>query len=436
MVHTMKKFAVRLGSIFLICLITIALLELFSWIYVRSRLQLGYEDISSAKNEYLQKALQKDSSRPAEERIADGDFAGRRRLHPYFGYTAEPEWGSYNNAGFESVDGLDYPYVTEEDEFVVGILGGSVGMQIYNLHENRTLFSEALLSALKEKGYSRLTVLCLAQGSYKQPQSLFTLLYYLNMLDMAVTINDVEGYPLDFPWWTVWSVLASNEYSPYTIEAIVRLKSNMNRQRSATEFFLSPLVRRSMFCHLAWNAYLTHLRKTENVLRNQILEETKRDLMHKQVVPTGLGPEEELDSYFQSYERFVRSAHVSSKAMGVPSFFVLQPNQYFKGSKPLSAVERDYFLRNDDIDRKITLYYPRVRDMYRRLADEGVGTIDLTHVFEHTEDTVYLDDCCHLNEEGQRFVGEVMIQAILQRQDLLNMIPNASERPARLIRRK
>ena len=97
------------------------------------------------------------------------------RLHPYFGFTNRPSGvgrqspepvasprGHTNNHGFVSVH--DYPYVRRhEDEFVVGLFGGSVAANLAVFeHQHRVLASHLEQAIGLPSG--RVTVLNFAAG--------------------------------------------------------------------------------------------------------------------------------------------------------------------------------------------------------------------------------------------------------------------------------
>ena len=49
----------------------------------------------------------------------------------------------------------------------------------------------------------------------------------------------------------------------------------------------------------------------------------------------------------------------------------------------------------------------------RLLGEAGVSFHDLTGVFAEIDDPLYVDSCCHVNERGNRLLGEAMARAIL-----------------------
>ena len=151
-------------------IVSICLVMLESGAYIFGRMQgMTYGDLATIKELHL-KSLHIEDKDQQDNREAEVRFSGRRQLHPYFGYTMEPGFnGSHNNLGFLSAH--DYPYQAADDEFVVGIFGGSVALQVGSSPITRRNFESTLLKEVERKGYRRVTVLCFALGAYRQPQT-------------------------------------------------------------------------------------------------------------------------------------------------------------------------------------------------------------------------------------------------------------------------
>ncbi|GAB4344425.1 MAG: hypothetical protein Kow0099_23790 [Candidatus Abyssubacteria bacterium] len=419
-----------------VILITLVFLEIFSVAYVSFILGLGYRELEIAKLESLHQS--KDAEMSELKFLRD-----KGQLHPYFGYTSVAGWGNRNNSGFITLDGRDYPYAADSDEFVVGIFGGSVARQIYLMTDNPEIFQASLMPVLKEKGYNRVTLLNFAVSAYHEPQSLFVLLYYLRTVDMAIFIEgynevvftpDREDYPVSFPWILVWGPLVGKGLSSSTMETVGRLTLINEKEEKWTRLFVTPVMRQSMFCHLLWKARINHLSKVKNGLRIELKDGLMDDLSYARLVPPGFEHRDRIEMYIEDYISYLRTAHYASLAADVPSFFVLQPNQYLEGSKTLSKKEINEYVTAAETKETVNLYYPQLRKVYTQLAAEGLNTIDLTQVFANEKGTTYSDSCCHVNSKGRTIIREAIIDEILQREKWKTVIPRASERPNRLIR--
>lgn len=140
---------------------------------------------------------------------------GRFQLHPYLGYTYAPDRDGINRHGFEA-GGREYPYYRAVDEFVVGIFGGTAALRVAE-HEKR--IAEALLPAVRDKGYSRVTVLPFAVEGWRQPQTFHAFVKYLRDIDMAIVIDGlsevvefadmgVRRWPADYPSADIYGPLS------------------------------------------------------------------------------------------------------------------------------------------------------------------------------------------------------------------------------------
>ena len=59
----------------------------------------------------------------------------------------------------------------------------------------------------------------------------------------------------------------------------------------------------------------------------------------------------------------------------------------------------------------MTLLKAAVQDLHR----SGVPSVDLTGIFASTNDTVYKDDCCHLNALGNRIMADAIVSNVMAR---------------------
>ncbi|HLJ11605.1 MAG TPA: hypothetical protein VKU82_10465, partial [Planctomycetaceae bacterium] len=120
------------------------------------------------------------------------------------------------------------------------------------------------------------------------------------------------------------------------------------------------------------------------------------------------------------YGRLAEIWEASSKQMlalcranGIRYFHFLQPNQYIRGTKPMSDEEtKNSFLENHPYREGVERGYPLLQAAGKRLAAEGEPFFDLTGVFETTTATVYTDTCCHFGERGNEIMALRIAEAI------------------------
>lgn len=59
------------------------------------------------------------------------------------------------------------------------------------------------------------------------------------------------------------------------------------------------------------------------------------------------------------------------------------------------------------------LGYPLLIEGGRELQREGVRFLDLTPLFEDVDETIYVDNCCHMNMLGNQIIGRAIGQFVL-----------------------
>jgi hypothetical protein len=354
----------------------------------------------------------------------DRPWLARYELHPFFGFVARRNEGLTNNQGFQSP--YTYPYRSEEWEYVIGVFGGSVAQQ---LAQGSAPLVDLLAPTLKEKGYQKLTVINLAMGASKQPSSFNTFVYFLEDIDLAVSLDGLNeyqaefqrsGYPASFPARAVYEQLASFASSAYSARDAAMLEILAERAAGWTNPLMSPPLRYSMLAHLAWRAVVTRYEGTAGELRSSLAETAAEDWRGVDPVERD-GPDQALDRYFRLYEEVTRFSHTIAEAEGKLFFHFIQPNQYVAGSKVFSEEERALYM-----DRVGPGFYTerfgRLTEMTQRLRRQGVESHSLTMLFRDHEETLYSDNCCHFNARGVSLLSQAIGETIL-RSGKLDTIP-------------
>ena len=103
------------------------------------------------------------------------------------------------------------------------------------------------------------------------------------------------------------------------------------------------------------------------------------------------------------------------KRAGTPIFFFLQPNQYLKNSKPFSEQEKRVAVETswiEGIHERIMLLKVAAQNLRR----SEVPMFDLTGIFSNTEETVYIDFCCHLNDLGNQIMADAVVSNLIRYQ--------------------
>ena len=91
----------------------------------------------------------------------------------------------------------------------------------------------------------------------------------------------------------------------------------------------------------------------------------------------------------------------------------MQPNQYDQGSKKWSKNEEIIFNHASYIKPLVEKTYPIARKRFNNLALKNSRLVDFTKVFQNEVGDIYSDDCCHINERGNKILLQSLKPHIL-----------------------
>jgi len=351
-------------------------------------------------------------------------------LHPYVGYTGRPGNVSppFNNFGMPSPH--TYPYQKQENDFVIGVLGGSVaGMfakigQQHLIHELR-----ALNPFFKDK---QVTLLSLATGGYKEPQQLFHLVYCLlsgvkfdlilnidGFNDLALTISNIEDqinplFPSGFHTGLM-SKAFNNQLDRKTAQRIVDLYDLYGKEYGLLEKLEKSGLRGSAFLNLLgvrWSQKIQNqLHHLDYAMAKDLLGSMTEEFRGPEIALKGNSYEFAAQLWKQTSEMIA----AISQHYQIPYIHVLQPNQYVDGSKPLSENEQKIaYQANYRWGQIAKEGYPYLIEAGKRLRAQGIAFYDLTQVFKNISEDIYLDVCCHFGNRGNIIMGKDIAKMIHQ----------------------
>ncbi len=103
------------------------------------------------------------------------------------------------------------------------------------------------------------------------------------------------------------------------------------------------------------------------------------------------------------------------QARGIRYLHFLQPNQYHKGSKPLSEAElKEYFVQDQTYGSAVARGYPAMIVEGRKLREAGVEFNDLTQLFSQDSGTIYCDYFCHYNQRGNDLLATTVADRVIE----------------------
>ncbi|MBA5866881.1 MAG: hypothetical protein GDA67_09350 [Nitrospira sp. CR1.3] len=330
------------------------------------------------------------------------------QVHPYFGYENE------SIRRFEAGRGRPDP-----NDFVIGILGGSVAEMFGNYALSEPTALRALGGVIPESMGRNLRIVNLAMGGAKQPQQFFISTYFLEDLDLVINIdgwndtlhhNLLPVYPLDFP------MLSLELYSRATDGRVIGKLSRLARWTYTTMNRLPmklPVLAHSNVYFLVWYAVhdrMFHIvRRLEGAYYVAAIEDQRPSDVPKPDWSVSL------EDRLKIWKRYTSLQWDLLARAKKPAFFFVQPNQYLKNSKPLSVEERQAaYLEDWSRDMHIHEQMSRLKEAVKDLRHSGVPSFDLTGVFETTRETTYQDTCCHINRYGNKIMAEEIVRIISQ----------------------
>jgi hypothetical protein len=344
--------------------------------------------------------------------------------------TWSPHDAAFNRFGMLPVPGRRYPVQTTDDRLVIGVLGGSVASMFANQAEaDLGRFLADAAPAFQDR---EVWLVDLATGGYKQPQQLFHLEYAVlsgfqfdavvnidGFNDLALAVENMDNglnyiYPSGNHYAFVTKVL-KGDFSPQNVLALSRLYRALIRERRVSRWANRAPWRYSPLANTAaWaltRRFRRDVRRIEYDLVVGLVEKIPDDFRGPKLDP---GPDRH-QAAVRVWKQSSLMLDAVCRALDVPYFHFLQPNQYVDGSKPLSAGEKKTAY-NPDQPRVTSVRrgYGLLAEAGRDLADQGVAFQDLRFIFQNETADLYIDECCHFNEQGNRIMARAVAHALAE----------------------
>lgn len=366
------------------------------------------------------------------------EVTAREVLHPYFGWTFDPDSDS-GSTFFDSpvfpVNDFGFPdegsslVKRENDHLSIAILGGSFA------HELSLSAGERIVEILRQEERFRdkqFRIVRLAMSGYKQPQQLMIINYmfaigaeydYVVNLDgfneAVLPVRDNRRAAVNYSYPRSWHARMKDVVDPESTSISFRLLTIRAQRQACARWITSSLWRRSSLANLLW-------RLRDDLLKLKLLSlegELLYDRMdHGRPYVSGGPPrqfETEEDRYAHMVDLWAKSSvqmHAVCQANGAVYLHFFQPNQYLPDSKPLTEAELESAFAAEGFEERtmVELNYPLFRERGQELANQGVNFIDLTQLFAGSHETYYRDQCCHLNPAGYDVVAEAIAKEIIK----------------------
>ena len=364
------------------------------------------------------------------------------RLHPFFGYVmkqgafTKKEFGlKVNSQGFLSI--YDYPFIKQkENQYIIGIFGGSVAHNFVNDEYVTKGFSEKL-KKFPEFANKEIIILSFASGGYKQPQQLLILNYFLALgqkFDMIINIdgfnevalsnlNNKAQVELGMP--SVQHIqpltgLANNSLSSEVMSSIIKI--------TETKKQLGETINKLDSCKLALCYTITSLHLKQLVesyqkqvigydqkVKNSNMKDDKNNIVYIPKAKSVLDDAKAIEKMVATWSESSLMMKQLSAKRKIQYFHFIQPNQYYLTKRVFTEEEKRLYLNpNSPYSDAVKRGYPLLLSKAEDLRKLQLNIFSATNVLDDAKETVYQDACCHYNEIGDDLLGSYISNSIIQ----------------------
>jgi hypothetical protein len=311
---------------------------------------------------------------------------------------------------------------------IVGIVGGSVAywFSVYGVETLRAQLQQSPPFEAKSFVFVRL-----ALGGYKQPQQLMVLTYLLALgaqFDIVINIDGFNEVALPiaedlpshvFPFFPRSWFLRVNTLPEPGISVLVGRIQYLRTRREQAAAMVKGALHYSATVDLIWkyldNALAASLSQAELELESYHPKASSSSYV-------ACGPtrryESDKDLYTDLAAVWQRGSVQLQRlcvANGIRYFHFLQPNQYVAGTKPMASAEiKQAIAENQPYRKGAEEGYPYLIAAGAGLRRQGVQFHDLTRIFSETTEPIYVDTCCHLNQQGNDMLARRIAEVIRQ----------------------
>lgn len=392
----------KLISFFSAIIIFLVSIELFSYLYIKIFL-------NQSKTEFAENLRNQEPPSSMSEYTP----------HPNFTYVSQSPLS--NNMGF--VSKFNYPYERKENDFVIGLFGGSVAdmMSWKSDFFKATDLIKKHIPALKNKN---VVLLNFATGCAKQPMQYHRFSRFAEDIDMAINIDGFNEVEFNFIGADITApCMMADLYEHHSYEPSVNLVMKIFMAQSKflkNKMFSSSLYEKSAAFTLSTKLIV----KLRNHVQYNLVGENYAFIStgKSKLYPFDFKTDTR-DLYFlgaKAWAKYTRLQLAVAKELNKPILFVLQPNILFKGTKPISAEEQlldETMLegggtRWSEKSENVTRGYKELQTQLGIMKKNSPHNfVDLTGIFSQKTQTIYSDPCCHYNEEGNTLLWTEVAKA-------------------------
>lgn len=352
-----------------------------------------------------------------------------------------PDWAS--NAGMgtgvilEGENCCDLPLIPNENQVIIAIFGGSVARDFATRPREKDRILNGILGRYPQFKGKEITILNFTMSGYRQPQQLMMFSYYVmrgQHIDIAINVdgynevyhgalNAERGIDIDLPAEDIWGQMQG-----FVDQLNIRLDDRSGVQAAYYKWTALDNQRQAMKCKIA-SCYT--IRRIGSyyywILANKAeekWEENRRKVSHFYRItppPNNAGgsnvmldyskPEVlygEIAEYWGESSRMMADI---AKQRGILYIHMLQPNLYYPIKRKFKPVNPGAW--TPKFSQPVTLGYPYMVRKMEELQKDGILSLNVLNIFDDAPEGVsYIDDCCHLNKEANRYWWEHVAKVI------------------------
>jgi hypothetical protein len=342
--------------------------------------------------------------------LKDADYDGQIIANPLYGFQANPKEAP-NNYGF--LDSRDFPYQKKQNEFVIGLFGGSTALRLWIYLKKHP---EALSPFEKDPFFKgkKLVILNFSLISMKQPQQYIISTRFGDTLDAAINIdghNEIlhplhEDLPVVYPTYTndLYFTAPQKRLLQSKFKNYIRLYGRL----LWLPLHFKPLAHSSIY-YFFWRLIGPTLYQKFDIFQDEILfhAETGLPVHFKTDAPS------RLKARFEIWDKFTKLQAKILWQMHTPSFFFLLPNLNVSGSKSPTLFEKKLLQEfGEKNHRYFADTYSKMSREVLDLRKKGIAAYDLGEIFKNVSDTTYNDAWCHVNDLGNSIVAEKILRIV------------------------
>lgn len=325
-----------------------------------------------------------------------------------------------NNYGFFACD--DYPY-TSDNEYVIGIFGGSVATYWWCMcHEDaERRFSEALGRPVK--------ILDFALGAAKEPQQLMILSYFLSIGQKFDMIINIDGYNevanslrnfntsqvvYSFPLADILKFYITDmKFTIANAEIVIAQRDikNIATRLNSIENINSRILHSrfiSYVCYRIFNKFQSDLIEKQNAIVE--LESSSRNTF---LIPSHdkvLDRKKQVELIADLWTTSSKIISDICKSNNIIYYEFIQPSQYHT-TKKFTDYEKQYCI--DETYRNWISDYPEVINKVLKLRNNNIQITDLLTIFDDEKRSIYVDNICHFNYLGNSILTDCIVDHIV-----------------------